>query len=237
VPFPARGYGAAGEVAGATRRPARAVARRRRARRGAIARGGRSTSAALASAAAPPGAPPPFSGYRFPPDGIALAVRRSLRSPLGYADAAELLAERGVGVEASTVYAWVRAFATRYEDAARPTRHAAGSSRSVDETPTKVAGKPVEGERASDGHGQVVDGYVRARRAAAGAAACLRRAIASTGVVPGEGTTDGAAAYPSALAAARPPVAPAAGKGCSRASNATTSTAKGGGARRAASRP
>ncbi len=37
----------------------------------------------------------PFSGYRFPPDIIAIAVRWYLRYRLSYADVAELLAERG----------------------------------------------------------------------------------------------------------------------------------------------
>jgi transposase-like protein len=46
----------------------------------------------------------PFSGYRFPPDVIALAVRWYLRYRLSYADVAELLAERGVRVDPSTVY-------------------------------------------------------------------------------------------------------------------------------------
>src|SRR3954469_17453354 len=50
----------------------------------------------------------PFSGDRFPPDIIALAVRWYIRSRLSYADVAELLAERGVRVDASTVYDWVR---------------------------------------------------------------------------------------------------------------------------------
>jgi transposase-like protein len=61
----------------------------------------------------------PFSGYRFPPAISALAVRWYLRYRLSYADVAELLAERGVRVDPSTVYAWVREFAPLYEDAAR----------------------------------------------------------------------------------------------------------------------
>jgi len=43
-----------------------------------------------------------FCGYRFPDDVIALAVRWYLRFRLPYADVAELLAERGVHVDAST---------------------------------------------------------------------------------------------------------------------------------------
>ncbi len=154
----------------------------------------------------------PFAGYRFPPDIIALAVRWYLRYRLSYADVAELLAERGVRVDASTIYAWVREFTPLYQDAARPFRHAVGSSWSVDETYTKVAGKPVYVYRAIDGRGQVVDVYVSERRAATDAATFFRCAIAATGVIPDEVTTDAAAAYPPALAAVLPDVLHETGK-------------------------
>jgi transposase-like protein len=63
-----------------------------------------------------------FRGYRFPDDITALAVRWYLRFRLPYADIAELLAERGVHVDASTVYDWVQHFTPPYKDAARPHR-------------------------------------------------------------------------------------------------------------------
>ena len=50
------------------------------------------------------------------------------------------------------------------------------------------------------------------RRATADAAAFFRRAIAATGVVPDEVTTDGAAAYPPALTTALPGTLHEAGK-------------------------
>ena len=68
----------------------------------------------------------PFSGYRFPPEVIALAVRWYVRYRLSYADVAELLAERGVTVAPSTVFAWVWEFAPLYEDAARRSALASG---------------------------------------------------------------------------------------------------------------
>ncbi len=123
----------------------------------------------------------PFSGYRFPPDVIALAVRWYLRFRLSYADVAELLAERGVGVDASTISDWVREFTPRYEEATRPCRHAVGTTWSVDETYATVAGKPAYVYRAIDGQGQVVDVYVSARRAAADAATFFRCAVEATG--------------------------------------------------------
>jgi transposase-like protein len=146
----------------------------------------------------------PFSGYRFPPDVIALAVRWYLRFRLSYADVAELLAERGVRVDPASIYAWVRAFAPLYEEAARPFRTGVGSAWSVDETYVKVAGAWAYVYRAIDGRGQIVDLYVSAQRAANDAATFFRRAIAATGVVPAEVTTDCAAAYPPALAAVLP---------------------------------
>src|SRR5262245_34316965 len=66
----------------------------------------------------------PFSGYRFPPDLIALAVRWYLRYRLSYADVAELLAERGIPVDPSIMYDWVREFAPLYKEAARAFRRA-----------------------------------------------------------------------------------------------------------------
>ena len=146
----------------------------------------------------------PFAGYRFPPDVIALAVRWYLRFRLSYADVAELLAERGVRVDPSSVYAWVQEFAPLYEDAARAYRHAAGERWSVDETYVKIAGDWAYVYRAIDEQGQVIDVYVSEQRASADAATFFRRAIEATGVAPDEVTTDCAAAYPPALSAVLP---------------------------------
>jgi transposase, IS6 family len=45
-----------------------------------------------------------FTGFRFSPDVIVLAVRWYLRFGLSYRDVEELLAERGVEVDHITVY-------------------------------------------------------------------------------------------------------------------------------------
>jgi transposase-like protein len=81
----------------------------------------------------------PFSGDRFPPDVIALAVRWYLRYRLSYADVAALRTERGVAV------------APPYEEAARLFRRAIGARWSADETYVKVAGAWVYVYRAIDG--------------------------------------------------------------------------------------
>ncbi len=68
-----------------------------------------------------------FCGYRFPDDVIALAVRWYLRFRLPYADLVELLVERGVHVDASTIFDWVQRFTPLYKEAARPHRHRVGT--------------------------------------------------------------------------------------------------------------
>lgn len=136
----------------------------------------------------------PFSGYRFPPGVLALAVRWYAR------------------VDLSSIYAWVQAFAPLYEDAARPFRTGVGSAWSVDKTYVKVAAARAYVYRAIDGQGQIVDVHVSAQRAAEDAAAFFRRAIEAASVAPTEVATDCAAAYPPALAAALPGAAHAAGK-------------------------
>ena len=48
------------------------------------------------------------TGYRFPREVIAVAVRWYLRYGLSYRDVEELLAERGIDVDHVTVYRWVQ---------------------------------------------------------------------------------------------------------------------------------
>jgi len=50
----------------------------------------------------------PFGGSRFPNDIIAPAVRWYLRFRLSYVDIVELLAERGISVDPSTMFDWVQ---------------------------------------------------------------------------------------------------------------------------------
>ena len=145
-----------------------------------------------------------FCGYRFPDDLIALAVRWYLRFRLPYADLVELLAERGVHVDASTVYDWVQRFTPLYKEAARPHRCRVGTRWAVDETYIRMAGRWVYAYRAIDEHGQVIDVYLSATRDTTAATAFFEQAIARTDVRPHRVTTDKAPTYPPALAAVVP---------------------------------
>ena len=53
---------------------------------------------------APPVPRSAFTGFRFPPEAITVAVRWYLRYGLSYRDVEELLAERGIDVDHVTVY-------------------------------------------------------------------------------------------------------------------------------------
>src|SRR3954449_10576025 len=99
--------------------------------------------------------PSGFTGFRFPPEVILLAVRWYLRYGLSYRDLEELLAERGIEVDHVTLYRWVQRFTPLMIDAARPCRHVAGDRWFVDETYVKVSGVWRYVYRAVDQDGQV----------------------------------------------------------------------------------
>ena len=71
---------------------------------------------------------------------ITLAVRWYVRFSLSYRDVEELLAERGIEVDHTTLFRWVMRFTPLFVEAARPCRHTPGQGWYVDETYVKVAG-------------------------------------------------------------------------------------------------
>jgi transposase, IS6 family len=130
-----------------------------------------------------------FTGFRFPPEVIVLAVRWYLRYPLSYRALAELLAERGIDVDHVTLFRWVQRFTPELIDAARPSRHVAGDRWFVDETYVKVAGVWRYVYRAVDQHGQVIDVYVSNHRDIASARTFFTTALSVHGM-PAEVVTD-----------------------------------------------
>ena len=100
-----------------------------------------------------------------------------LRYPLSYQDVADLLGERGVDVDRSTVFRWVQKFGP--EIAKRTERHLRRASLNwhVDETYIRFGGKWRYLWRAIDTDGQLVDFRLTARRDAKAAKAFLNKAI------------------------------------------------------------
>jgi len=145
-----------------------------------------------------------FCGYRFPDDIIALAVRWYLRFRLPYTEIVELLAERGVHVDPSSVFDWVQRFTPLYKEAGHPHRHRVGIRWAVDETYIRMAGRWVYAYRAIDEHGQVIDVYLSETRDTAAATAFFAQAIARTDVRPHRVTADKAPTYLPVLRAVLP---------------------------------
>jgi len=140
-----------------------------------------------------------FAGFCFPPEVIVLSVRWYLRFALSYRDVEELLAERGIDVDHTTVYRWVQRFTPLLAEAARPCRHGVGDRWQVDETYVKVAGRWRYVYRAIDQFSQVIDVFVSPRRDVKAARRFFERAIGATKRAPVEVITDKAAAYPAVL--------------------------------------
>ena len=119
----------------------------------------------------------PFKHHRFPKEIILCAVRWYLRFPLSYQDVVDLLAERGITVDRSTVYRWVIKFGLEITKRTEKHLRRASVDWHVDETYIRVGGKWRYLWRAVDANGQMVDFRLTARRDAKAAKAFLNRAI------------------------------------------------------------
>jgi len=118
----------------------------------------------------------PFKHHRFPPDVILCAVHWYCRFSLSYRDVRDLLAERGIELDASTIHRWVRKFGP--EIAKRSFKHRSwrGLNWHVDEAYIRVSVKWRYLWRAVDQHGQLDYFRLTARRDAKAARAFLKQA-------------------------------------------------------------
>ena len=77
---------------------------------------------------------------RFPVKIILLCVRWYCKYPISYRDLAEIMQERGVEVDPSTIFRWVQRYATEIEMRVRPYQGSRSSSWRVDEAYVRVGG-------------------------------------------------------------------------------------------------
>ncbi|UTH46277.1 IS6 family transposase [Loktanella salsilacus] len=124
----------------------------------------------------------PFKRHRFPAAVILCAVRMYLRYPLSYQDVADLLAERGLDVDRSSVFRWVQKFGTELSKRTEKHLTRAGLDWHVGETYIRVGGKWRYLWRAIDANGQLVAFRLPARRDAKAAKAFLKKAIERVGL-------------------------------------------------------
>lgn len=118
-----------------------------------------------------------FKWRHFKPQIILCAVRWYLRFSLSYRDVEELLAERGVAVDHSTIWRWVQRYALELEQRLR--RHLKPTNRSwrVDETCVRGKGRWCYLYRAIDSEGATIEFFLSPFRDLDAAKSLFRRAL------------------------------------------------------------
>ena len=119
-----------------------------------------------------------FKGRHFEGEIVLWAVRWYCRYGISYRDLEEMMAERGVRVDHSTIYRWVQKYAPAIEKRMRwQWRRPRSGSWRVDETYIKVRGKWAYLYRAVDKFGDTIDFYLSATRNAKAAKRFLGKAL------------------------------------------------------------
>jgi transposase, IS6 family len=143
-----------------------------------------------------------FKWRHFEADIILCAVRWYLRYALSYRDVEELLRERGVSIDHTTVFRWVQRYAPELDKRCRPSLRATNDSYRVDETYIKIKKQWYYLYRAVDSAGATLDFMLSATRDADAAEQFFRKVLrASHTNLPRVITVDKHAAYPPAFEA------------------------------------
>src|SRR3984893_2185495 len=141
-----------------------------------------------------------FRGRHFQDEIIILCVRWYLRYSLSYRDLEEMMAERGLRVDHSTIARWVLRYAPELSKRIRKHLRRPGSSWRVDETYVRVGGAWKHLYRAIDSHGDTIDFMLSPKRDLVAARQFLRLALWRAGAVrPRVINVDGHAAYARAI--------------------------------------
>ena len=125
--------------------------------------------------------PPLFKWRHFEPAVIICAVGWYLRFSLSYRNVEELLTERGLTADHTTVWRWVQRYAPELNKRCRPELKPTNRSWRVDETYVRAKGKWTYLYRAVDSAGATVDFLLAARPDAAAAKRFLRNALRAPG--------------------------------------------------------
>ena len=105
-----------------------------------------------------------FKRRRFPVEIVLLCVRWYCKYGIGYWDLVEMMQERGVEVDPSTIMRWVHRYAPELEKRVRAYQGYGSTSWRVDETYDKVGGSWKYLFRAVDKHGRLIDFTLMERR-------------------------------------------------------------------------
>lgn len=116
----------------------------------------------------------PFKWRHFLPEIILLCVRWYLRYPLSYRNLEEIMLERGLSIDHTTIYRWVQTYSPELDKRSRKYLKPTNDSWRVDETYIKVKGQWKYLYRAVDSNGNTIDFMLSAKRDATAAARFFR---------------------------------------------------------------
>ncbi|MEM5373041.1 IS6 family transposase [Paraburkholderia azotifigens] len=131
--------------------------------------------------ALPPGIAKVLKRLHYPLDVMLMCVRWYVAYGLSLRNLEEMMAERGIDVDRSTVHRWAIKLLPALEKAFRPRKRAVGRSWRVDETYIKVKGQWNHLYRAVDKAGGTIDFLLRAGRDKAAAKHYFEKSIEWSG--------------------------------------------------------
>jgi transposase-like protein len=121
----------------------------------------------------------PFKWRHFQADIILLCVRWYLRYALSYRDLEEMMTERGLSVDHTTIFRWVQRYAPELEKRIRPHLKLCNDSWRVDETYIKIKKAWTYLYRAVDSEGNTLEFLLRPTRDAEAATDFFLKALRS----------------------------------------------------------
>ena len=139
-----------------------------------------------------------FKGAHFPPEVILMGVRWYVAYPLSTRHVEELMAERGVEVDHSTINRWVIKYSPQLEEAFHRRKRPVWVSWRMDETYIRVKGAWKYLYRAVDKYGETIDFLLTEHRDKDAGLRFLKKAIRRNGV-PETITIDGSDANEAAI--------------------------------------
>src|SRR5581483_5372083 len=123
-----------------------------------------------------------FKGSQFEREIILWGVRWYVAYPISYRQLEEMMGERGVTVDHSTLNRWVIKYAPEVEKQFRRRQCPVGRSWRLDETYVKIKGKAAYLYRAVDKEGHTIDFLLTPNRDREAAEAFLHKAVRSQGL-------------------------------------------------------
>lgn len=118
-----------------------------------------------------------FKSRHYDVEIILVCVRWYLRYALSYRDLEEMMRERGLSLDHTTIYRWVQRYAPELEKRCRPHLRQTTDSYRVDEAYIKIKGRWYYLYRAIDSTGQTIDFLLSAKRDARAAKRFFRQML------------------------------------------------------------